>query len=92
MRKTIAAIAAAGVAVLVVRTLHNRRSADEPDPREEARAEATEASEHATAAFTHARRAGGHAVEYARGEIESTDAPDSTSESTSRPRVVQRFR
>jgi len=95
MRTTLVAVLALGAGLLTVRTLRRRRrEAAEPDPREAARSEATEATEHATAALSHARTAGGHAVEYARGEMD-TDADDSTNErpsKRSRERLVQRLR
>lgn len=93
MRTKIAAVLALGAGLLTLRTLRKRRSKDEKtDPREEARAEANEATEHASAALSHARTAGGHAVEYARGEIESADVPTTPGRSKqSSPRLVQRF-
>ncbi|GAB3689100.1 hypothetical protein GCM10028857_24060 [Salinarchaeum chitinilyticum] len=93
MRTKIAALVALGAGVLTVRTIRKRRAEDEaPDPRTEARAEANEATDHATAALSHARTAGGHAVEYARGEIENADVPAPRETEQTSPRLLQRLR
>lgn len=93
MRTKIAAVLALVAGVLTVRTLRKRRTDEEaPDPRAEARVEANEATEHATAALTHARTAGGHAVEYARGEIENADVPTADETEQRSPRLIQRLR
>lgn len=93
MRTKIAAVLALGAGVLTVRAIRKRRTEDEaPDPRTEARAEANEASEHATAALSHARTAGGHAAEYARGEIETAGVSAPTNAEQRSPRLLQRLR
>lgn len=91
MRRTIAAILALGVGLLTIHSLRNR-SKQEADPREQARTEATEATEHANAALAHARRAGGHAVEYARGEIETVDVPAPDETEQRNPRLIRHLR
>lgn len=93
-RTTAAAVIAGAVGLLTLRTVRNRRVAeDDPDPADELRAEATEASDHATAAISHARAAAEHAIEYGRQEYDTRSAAE-TSEETEQTRLsaVGRFR
>lgn len=95
-RTKVAAALAVVAGVLTLRTVRQRRAAQEAqedDPVVELRTEAGEASGHASAALSHARAAAEHGVEYARQEFEES-RPRESAEETEQTRLqpISRFR